>query len=58
MDRATTPKKNGSQLNHDGSPIRGSVPSFSPKLAIEAVEVKPPYVDVKLLGLLGLYTSM
>jgi hypothetical protein len=32
-----------------------SVPSFSPELAIEAVEVKPLSVDARLLGLLGTY---
>jgi hypothetical protein len=33
----------------------GFVPSFSPELAIEAVDVKPPIVDGRLLGLLGPY---
>jgi hypothetical protein len=35
--------------------IYGSIPSFSPKPAIEAAGVKPPSVDGRLLGLLGLY---
>jgi hypothetical protein len=55
MDRATAPEKNGSRPNpqHDGLLIHESVPSFSPKAIIEAVGVKPPSVDGKLLGLLG-----
>jgi hypothetical protein len=57
VDRVTAPKKKGSQHNpqHDGSPIHGFLPSFSPKPAINAVGVKPPYVDHRPLGLLGPY---
>jgi hypothetical protein len=40
---------------HDGWPIHGFVPSFSHEPAIEAVGVKPPSVDNRLLGLPGLY---
>jgi hypothetical protein len=49
--------ENGSRYNpqHDGWPIRRSVPNFSPELVIKAVRVKPPFIDFKLLGLLGLY---
>jgi hypothetical protein len=32
---------------------KGSVPSFSPEPVIEAVGVKPPSVDDRLLGLPG-----
>jgi hypothetical protein len=42
-------------LQHDGWPIYESVPNFSLEPAIEAVEVKPPCVDIRLLGLLGPY---
>jgi hypothetical protein len=51
------PRKKDSRHNpqHDGWSIRGSVPNFSPELAIEAVEVKPPSVDVRLLDLLDPY---
>jgi hypothetical protein len=57
MDRATTPEKNGSRHNpqYVGWPIRGSIPSFSPKTVTEALRVKPPSVDGKLLGLPGPY---
>jgi hypothetical protein len=57
IDRATAPEKKGSQHNpqHTGWPIHWSVPSFSPEAAIEAVGVKPPYVDNQLLGLPGPY---
>jgi hypothetical protein len=57
IDRATAPEKKGSQHNpqHTGWPIIGSIPSFSPEAAIEAVGVKPPYVDNQLLGLPGPY---
>jgi hypothetical protein len=57
MNRATAPEKNGSRHNpqHDDWPIRESVPSFSPEPAIEVVGVKPPSVDVSLLGFLGPY---
>jgi hypothetical protein len=57
MDRDTAPEKKGSRHNpqHDGWPIHGSVPSFSPELAIKAVGVKPPSIDGRLLGLPGPY---
>jgi hypothetical protein len=47
----------GSQhnLQHAGWSIHVSVPSFSPGSAIEAVGVKPPSVDGRLLGLPGPY---
>jgi hypothetical protein len=53
MDRATDPEKKGSQHNpqHDGWSIHGSVSSFSLEVAIEAMGVKPPSVDDRLLGL-------
>jgi hypothetical protein len=41
--------------SYDGSPIRGSITSFSPEPAIEAMGVKPPSVDGRLLGLPGPY---
>jgi hypothetical protein len=52
MDRATAFEKQGSwhNLQHDGWPIHGSVPSFSSKPAIEAVGVKPPSIDVRLVA--------
>jgi hypothetical protein len=42
LSRATAPEKRGSQHNpqHAGWPIRGSVPSFSPKPTNEAVGAK------------------
>jgi hypothetical protein len=57
MDRATAPEKKGSRHNpqHAGWPIRGSVPSFSPEAAIEAVGVKTSSVSNQLLGLPGPY---
>jgi hypothetical protein len=57
MDRVTAPKKKGSQHNpqKDGWPIYGSGSSFSPVSDIEAVGVKPPFVDIRLPGLLGPY---
>jgi hypothetical protein len=57
MDRTTAPKKKDSRHNpqYDGWLIRRSVPNFSPEPAIEAVEVKPPSVDGRLLGLLVPY---
>jgi hypothetical protein len=50
-------REKGSRHNpqHNDWPIRGSVPSFSPEPAIEAVEVKPPSIDGRLLGLLSPY---
>jgi hypothetical protein len=56
-DRATGPEKKCSWHNphHDGWSIHGSIPSFSPEPAIEAVGVKPPSVDGRLLGLPGPY---
>jgi hypothetical protein len=57
MDRVTAPEKMGFWYNpqHDGWPIYESVPSFSPELVIKAVGVKPPSVDVRILGLLDPY---
>jgi hypothetical protein len=57
MDKAIAPKKKGSQHNpqHDDWSIRGFVHSFSLEPAIEAVRVKSPSVDVRLLGLSGSY---
>jgi hypothetical protein len=43
------------QSQHTGWPIHMYVPSFSPKTIIEAVGVKPPSVDGRLLGLPGSY---
>jgi hypothetical protein len=56
-DRATAPEKKGSRHNpqHTGWPIHGSIPSFSPKTVNEAMGVKPPSVDNRLLGLPGPY---
>jgi hypothetical protein len=49
--------KKASQPNpqHDGWPIRRSIPSFSSKTTIEAVGVKLPFVDGRLSGLPGSY---
>jgi hypothetical protein len=57
MDRATALEKKGSRHNpyHAGWSIRGSIPSFPPEPAIEAVGVKPPSIDNQLLVLPGLY---
>jgi hypothetical protein len=57
MDKTTAPEKKGSRHNpqYDGWPIHGSVPSFFPEPAIEAVGVKSHSVEVKLLGLLDPY---
>jgi hypothetical protein len=57
MDRATAPEKKGSRHNpqYDDWLIHGSISSFSPEPAIKAVGVKPPSVEVRLLGLLGPY---
>jgi hypothetical protein len=54
------PEKKGSQhnLQHNGCLIRGSVPSFSPTTSNKAVGKNQVYVDNRLLGLLGPYTSM
>jgi hypothetical protein len=53
MDRATAPEKKGSRHNsqHADWSIRGFVPSFSPEPAIEAVGVKSPSINGRLLGL-------
>jgi hypothetical protein len=40
---------------HDGWPICGSPPSFSPLTALEAVGESQRSIDVRLLGLLGPY---
>jgi hypothetical protein len=50
-------RKKGSWHNpqHAGWPIRGFVPSFSPKPTNEAVPLSQALVDNKLLGLLGTY---
>jgi hypothetical protein len=57
MNRVIAPKKKGSRHNprHVGKLIRGSVPSFSPEPAIEAVGVKLPSINNQLLGLPGSY---
>jgi hypothetical protein len=57
MDRATAPEKKGSRHNpqHAVWPIHGSVLSLSPKIVTEAVGVKLPPVDCRLLGLSGPY---
>jgi hypothetical protein len=57
MDRATAPEKKGSRhnLHRIDWPICGSIPSFPPEPAIEAVGVKPTSVGNQLLGLPGLY---
>jgi hypothetical protein len=57
MDNVTAPEKKGSWHNpqHYGWPIHESVPSFSPKPAIEAMGVKSPSIDVRILGLLSPY---
>jgi hypothetical protein len=57
MDKATAPEIKGSWHNpqHNDWLIHGSVLSFPPELAIEAVGVNPPSVDGRLLGLLGPY---
>jgi hypothetical protein len=51
------PRKKGSRNNpqHAGRSICGFIPSFSLKIAIEAVGVKPLSVDGKLLSLPGPY---
>jgi hypothetical protein len=53
MDRATAPEKKGFRHNpqHDGWPIHRFISSFSPEPTIEAVGVKLPSVDGRLLGL-------
>jgi hypothetical protein len=53
----TAPKKKGSRHNpqHTGWPIRGSVPSFSPKPANEAGGISQATDDDQLLGLPGPY---
>jgi hypothetical protein len=53
----TAPEENGSQHNpqHAGWPIRGSVPSFSPKPTNDVVDLSQAYVDDKLPGLLDPY---
>jgi hypothetical protein len=56
----TTPEKKGSRYNlhHAGSPIHGSVPSFSLKPTNKAVDLNQAFINDKLLGLLGPYISM
>jgi hypothetical protein len=53
----TALEKKGSWHNplHAGWPIRGSVPSFSPKPTNKVVDLSQVSVDDKLLGLLGPY---
>jgi hypothetical protein len=55
--RAIAPEKKGSWHNpqHVSWPIRRSIPYFSPKTVIEAMGVKPPSIDGRLLGLPGPY---
>jgi hypothetical protein len=55
--RSTAPKKEDSQHNPqlDGCLIRGSVPSFSPTIANEAMGRREASVDNQLIGLLGSY---
>jgi hypothetical protein len=50
-------RKKGSWHNtqHTGWLIHGSISSFSSKTTIEAVGVKSPFIDGRLLGLPGLY---
>jgi hypothetical protein len=57
LDKVTAPEKKGSRHNpqHADWPIRGSVPSFSPKPANEAVEKAKISINSRLLGLPGLY---
>jgi hypothetical protein len=57
LNISTAPEKNGSRHNphHAGWLIRGSVPSFSPRTAKEAVEKSQAPVDNWLLGLQGPY---
>jgi hypothetical protein len=51
------PRKKSYRYNpqHDGWPIHGFVPSFSPKPTNKAVDLSQASVDDKLLGLLGPY---
>jgi hypothetical protein len=53
----TAPEKKGSRHNpqHAGWPIRGSIPSFSPKPTNEVVDLSQASIEDKLLGLLGPY---
>jgi hypothetical protein len=57
LNRSTSLEKEGSRHNpqHTGWLIHGSVPSFSPTIASEAVEKSQASVDDKLLSLLGPY---
>jgi hypothetical protein len=57
LNRSTALEKKGFRHNpqHDGCPIRGSIPSFSPKITNEAVRKSQASVDTQLVGLLGLY---
>jgi hypothetical protein len=57
VDIATAPKKKDSwhYPQHDSWPIYRSIPSFSPEPAIEAVGVKQPSVNSRVLGLPGPY---
>jgi hypothetical protein len=55
--RSTAPEMKGSRHNPqlDGRLIHGSIPSFSPTIANEAVGKRQASVDNQLLGLLGPY---
>jgi hypothetical protein len=55
--RSTAPEKKGSQHNPqlDGGLIRGSILSFSPTTANEAMGKRQASIDNQLIGLLGLY---
>jgi hypothetical protein len=57
LNRSTSLEKEGSRHNpqHIGWLIHGSVPSFSPTIASEAVEKSQASVDDKLLSILGPY---
>jgi hypothetical protein len=55
--RSTVPEKKGSRHNPqlDDRLTRGSIPSFSPTTANEAVEKRQASIDNQLLGLPGPY---
>jgi hypothetical protein len=57
LDRVTAPEKKGSRHNPQcvGSPIRGSVPSFSPEPTNEGMEKVKTSINSRLLGLPGPY---
>jgi hypothetical protein len=57
LTKSLLPRKKGFRHNSQraGWPICGSIPSFFPEPAIDAVGVKPPSVGNQLLGLPGPY---